>query len=919
MNVNPPPRKKMLAEPWVEAEKIDRTRRWRQVLGALLSILIMIALAAAAFLFLPRLPNGSLYLGLRVFLLVVGGLLPILIYGFFARNRLPTLFVEYKQNLRRLGLPENSEIYQKKFETVYGRTPEMQPAAQPFLISETPVVITTLFCLFGWFIVFFPFSEAETLAPNLSEIGFGFLGAYIFSIGALTRFYLQDDLQTRYYASLIARFVTVLVLSWLVGLMVSYLNPQGVNQDLVLLAAFVIGIFPNVGLSTIQRIGTQIFGIALSGYQEEFPLTKLDGFNAYSEDRLVLEGIENQQNMASANIVDLMLRTRYPVEQIVDWVDQALLHLHTRERIEAFRKCGYRTATDFLDAFYGIDQAQIADLTRWREQMAGLLLAQFPADSANPMNQQNALTLLETVAISLHSAPNFFHVRYWRTHEFEALPEDVERFRTQADLKLIQGLKDEAIEAYQRVVEQFPNSLATRLYLGLAYFQKKDYSKAIREYEQLIEQAGSQRETLITAHLELGRAYREDGEAEKARLCYEKALELDNDNLEAHLDLAYLQMAHLNEYSQAIDHLKIVIERGFRKAEALANRGLARLELWKRSRAGLTPAAGASEGQSLLEEARADLQQALRLNPGMTAAIINLAIVHQEAGEPAAALDRLDEVVRRLEPEPGKPPTDLENAYRARLMRGNIHFGMSNFALAVENYKAATRIAPYDAAAFYNLGVAYQQLARNNPEALEEARRAYQEAIQLKPGHALAHQAVGDLYRLENDSEQAEISYQTALRLSRERGDAAGQALARLSLGRLYRSLGRVEEARSELIQVSRLADELNDDLTYTEALFELGLLDLGLAQQAEAPVPAAFGRAAGQLETAAALFEALNQPRQAARVALQLGTARLGEGKPAEALQNWGRAKKLLEAVFDPLNPEDAALLQAIETALNS
>ena len=68
-----------------------------------------------------------LNLALRILLMLVGGVLPVLIYTSFVRNRLPTLFVEYKQNLRRLGFPEYLELYQKKFDEIYGRNPDDKP------------------------------------------------------------------------------------------------------------------------------------------------------------------------------------------------------------------------------------------------------------------------------------------------------------------------------------------------------------------------------------------------------------------------------------------------------------------------------------------------------------------------------------------------------------------------------------------------------------------------------------------------------------------------------------------------------------------------------------------------------------------------------------------------------------------------
>jgi len=56
------------------------------------------------------------------------------------------------------------------------------------------------------------------------------------------------------------------------------------------------------------------------------PVNELDGLTVWHEARLEEEDIENVPNMATADIVELMLHTRIPRERIIDWVDQALLY-----------------------------------------------------------------------------------------------------------------------------------------------------------------------------------------------------------------------------------------------------------------------------------------------------------------------------------------------------------------------------------------------------------------------------------------------------------------------------------------------------------------------------------------------------------------------------------------------------------------
>jgi hypothetical protein len=106
----------------------------------------------------------------------------------------------------------------------------------------------------------------------------------------------------------------------------------------------------------------------------DYPLNQIEGLNIWYEARLLEEGIEDMQNLTTANLVDVILHTRVPVSRVVDWVDQAHLYMRldrtertSRERRVAnknadkirtgtsdrhtLRQQGIRTATDLLKAF----------------------------------------------------------------------------------------------------------------------------------------------------------------------------------------------------------------------------------------------------------------------------------------------------------------------------------------------------------------------------------------------------------------------------------------------------------------------------------------------------------------------------------------------------------------------------------------
>ena len=55
---------------------------------------------------------------------------------------------------------------------------------------------------------------------------------------------------------------------------------------------------------------------------------QIAGLNGWHAIRLSVEGVENVHNLANADIQDLIRNTRFSVQQIFDWVDQAVLLIH---------------------------------------------------------------------------------------------------------------------------------------------------------------------------------------------------------------------------------------------------------------------------------------------------------------------------------------------------------------------------------------------------------------------------------------------------------------------------------------------------------------------------------------------------------------------------------------------------------------
>jgi hypothetical protein len=125
------------------------------------------------------------------------------------------------------------------------------------------------------------------------------------------------------------RTIVTIVLVWVVSKILLFKD----NQEVLFILAFLIGILPETAIAIIQDFlhSQRWIGAIIPSLREEQPLTRLDGITLYDRARLLEEGIDNIENLATHNLVELMLQTRIPTARLVDLVDQAILHLHVQE------------------------------------------------------------------------------------------------------------------------------------------------------------------------------------------------------------------------------------------------------------------------------------------------------------------------------------------------------------------------------------------------------------------------------------------------------------------------------------------------------------------------------------------------------------------------------------------------------------
>jgi len=351
--------------------------------------------------------------------IAAASLLPALLYYLFDRRLLGTLRDRFYLDIFRLDphvatLADVRAKYGRQIDEIYGPVTQhgggrLAPG------TRIPIIVTTIVLALGWTLVLTPIGAAAgdlrsvdilgMLSPQRSALAFAFLGAYFYGLNMVVRQYVRRDLRPKSYGRITTRVFISIILAWALEL----IAPPGA----ALVLSFLAGIFPETGLlfiiETLRSTSPEgLMAKALPSVQEEHPLTNLEGIDLYDRARLLDEGIANVEALAHHDLIDLMLETRFPVPRLVDWIDQAVLYLHTAEAPAGdglplrarLRRYGIRTATNLETC-----------LAAARKRDAATQLLRVAGGEAG--DSAPAVSRLEVIADALSQDEWMDHVRYW--------------------------------------------------------------------------------------------------------------------------------------------------------------------------------------------------------------------------------------------------------------------------------------------------------------------------------------------------------------------------------------------------------------------------------------------------------------------------------------------------------------------------
>jgi len=266
---------------------------------------------------------------MAVFVVLV--LLPLIMAILFRGAIVDRKENEILEDLKKLRADETelvirkggTEAIKKDIQNYYGR--------RKLLVPVILLTIFYAFCfLFSWSYVNVTFDDglpaffSKSLLRSGRPVMMSFVGAYLFNTGTLIRRLYLADLTEHVFWTSINRFLLTMGLSVLLVTAFSLGDGDAEFAQFYFFIFFFIGFLANEYLLWGMERAIRLLKFRqLSAL--DLPLQTIQGINIWKEYRLEEEGIENVQNLATADIIDLAIKTHFNLRTLLDWIDQAIL------------------------------------------------------------------------------------------------------------------------------------------------------------------------------------------------------------------------------------------------------------------------------------------------------------------------------------------------------------------------------------------------------------------------------------------------------------------------------------------------------------------------------------------------------------------------------------------------------------------
>lgn len=247
-----------------------------------------------------------------------------------------------------------------------------------FFSAWVPAILATLICLLGAIVLVYGSSlfglctSAGTACgksilvlaggtplndPNLcayqqftvTVIAFAFAGAYLWSLQILFRRMVSEDLRPSVYYNLALRIVLAVLVAVVLRHSLSFVT-TGTDQSNGWLPAiaFFTGMMPYEVLRWLA-VRTPIIKEAMYRNGDSLPLEAIVGISNATRDRLEELLIDDVENLANVNPLEVVVNSPFRPNEIVDWIGQAqLMTQFGQERFGILKDLGIRTSLQFV-------------------------------------------------------------------------------------------------------------------------------------------------------------------------------------------------------------------------------------------------------------------------------------------------------------------------------------------------------------------------------------------------------------------------------------------------------------------------------------------------------------------------------------------------------------------------------------------
>jgi tetratricopeptide (TPR) repeat protein len=581
----------------------------------------------------PLVSQSDLWPVAALMLLLMVGLFPLSAIA-FARLEAPLLIEQLQRDTCLLGAPERMQSA--------GSYSARRWNYSSYAVHYCPAMVATALGV-GLFFLDAKLNKQVFDVNTLQAMRYGFLGAYVYCLGLIYRRYTTLDLQPHVYLYCATGLITGIVFNYvafeaIASVIVSSGDEQqnaaeltGLGGAASAVLAFSLGYFPNLAIRWFGRLSRTSLG-ERQRRSDELPLALIDGISVLHEGRLKDEGIDNLQNLATANIRDLLASTPFSAQEIVEWIDQAVLYLYLDPgQIESFRRAGVRSVSDFGDLWRNLYvsyelQPDGSVLERPKRQAGAVESAFETRRKAIAQQLQSTEERLDGLYLATREGPNMDVVRtYWQNVQDLST-----RARTSLVRQICRGvgrkLRESSRDGAAATTNEILNQVAETLFRVFAAGGEGEWSAE------------------VTAESIYGEAWLNilSGRPVEARGLFEQCIREFPESPAAYNDLAWLLLETLNQptlYGKALEYAEKAVELS-RESEAnirelpgyLDTLALARIRL-----------AQPVEGVAIVEQAMAEWQKSKeRPQPKFLETLLAAAEVLVDQGNREKAIEVLD-------------------------------------------------------------------------------------------------------------------------------------------------------------------------------------------------------------------------------------------------------------------------------------